>query len=391
MRTYADDQERIIRVRRVADEWMRSGLIDAPQHERIAAGLQVDLRRTNRFLRLTLFGFGLLIIGAAVGLVAVTLDVKDTTTAGTLFLMAAAVSAMLAEFLIGRFRVYRFGVEEACAVSAAVLVAGGSGMIVGSLLGAASGDRQTFVALIAGSAAAFAVYRRYGYLYAAVGAMLCASLAPFQLHMSDMVQRLLAAAILGGCFVVARLKRRKYGDEFPGDEHGTIQASAWLGMYVALNLHVFFAPVTRPVASPFYWFTYAMIWTLPAAGLWLSIRDRDRPLLDVSLAMALATLFTNKPYLGLARRPWDPILLGLLLTGVAILLRRWLASGEDGTRNGFTAARLLRSDKDTRAAVAIASAAFHEAPTRPHSDPSSPDPFKGGGGRSGGGGAGDSF
>jgi len=391
MRKYADGQERIIRAKRLADEWVRSGLIDAAQHERIAAGLQVDLRRTNRFLRLTLFGFGFLIIGAAVGLVGVTLDVKSATTAGTLFLIAAPAFALLGEFLIGRFRVYRFGVERASAASAAVLVAGGSGLIAGSSLGVAYGDRQTFAALIVGSAAAFAVYTRYGYVYAAVGAMLCASLAPFQLHLPDTVQRLLAAAILGGCFIAARLKRRKYGDEFPGDEYGSIQASAWLGMYLTLNLHVLFALVTRPLASPFYWFTYAMIWTLPAAGLWLSIRDRDRPLLDVSLVMALGTLLTNKPYLGLARRPWDPILLGLLLMGVAILLRRWLAGGEDGTRDGFTAARLLSSDKDTRAGVAIASAAFHEAPTRPHADPPPPDPFEGRGGRSGGGGAGGSF
>jgi uncharacterized membrane protein YgcG len=391
MRKYADDQERIIRVKRLADEWARSGLIDAAQHERIAAGLQVDLRRTNRFLRLTLFGFGLLIIAATVGLVVVTLDVKDATPAGALCLMAAPLSAVLAEFLIGRFRLYRFGVEEAAAVGAAVLVAVGSGLIAGNPA-AGSGDRQIFITLLmAGSAAAFAVYRRYGYVYAAVGAMLCASLAPFQLVLSDVVKRLLAAAILGGCFYGARLKRRKYGDEFPGDEYGSIQASALLGIYATLNLHVFFAPVTRPFASPFYWFTYALIWALPAAGLWLSIRDRDRPLLDASLVMTLATLVTNKPYLGLARRPWDPILLGLLLTGAAILLRRWLASGEDGTRAGFTAAHLLRSDKDTRAAVAIASAAFHEAPTRSHSDPSPPDPFKGGGGRSGGGGAGGSF
>ena len=35
---------------------------------------QVDLRRTNLFLRLTLFGFGVLIIAAAVGLVVVTAD-----------------------------------------------------------------------------------------------------------------------------------------------------------------------------------------------------------------------------------------------------------------------------------------------------------------------------
>ena len=82
-----------------------------------------------------------------------------------------------------------------------------------------------------------------------------------------------------------------------------------------------------------------MIWVLPAAGLWLSIRDRDRPLLAASLVMGLATLLTNKPYLGAARKPWDPILLGLLLIGTAIVLRRWLASGKDGTRDGFTPAR----------------------------------------------------
>lgn len=134
-----------------------------------------------------------------------------------------------------------------------------------------------------------------------------------------------------------------------------------------------------------------MIWLLPAAGLWLSIRDRDRPLLDASLAMGLATLLTNKPYLGAARKPWDPILLGLLLIGAAIVVRRWLANGDTGSRHGFTARRLLRSDTETRAAVAIASAALHGTPAHPHSDPSSPDPFKGGGGRSGGAGAGGSF
>jgi len=131
-----------------------------------------------------------------------------------------------------------------------------------------------------------------------------------------------------------------------------------------------------------------MIWVLPAAGLRLAIRDRDRPMLAANVVLGLATLLTNKPYLGAPRKPWDPILLGVLLLGTALVLRRWLASGKDGTRDGFTSARLLRSDNDTRAVTAIASAAFHETP-HPHSDP--PAPFKGSGGRSGGAGAGGSF
>ena len=378
-------------MKRLADEWAASGLIDATQQARIVAGLGVDLRRTNRFLRLTLFGFGLLIIAAAVGLAVVTLHVNAARSVGTLFLMAAAVSVLCAEVLIGRFRLYRFGVEEACAAGAAVLVAAGSALVASPWTVATSSDRQVFIALLAGSAAAFAVYRRYGYVYAAVGALLCVSLAPFHLPLSNTVQRLLAAALLGGCFLGTRTKRRRYGDEFPGDEHATIQASAWLGLYAALNLHLFPRSVARQPVALFYWFTYAMIWILPAAGLGLSIRDRDRPLLAASLVMGLATLSTNKPYLGAAREPWDPILLGLLLIGTAIVMRRWLATGKDGTRGGFTPAPLLRSDNDTRAAVAIASAAVHETSAHLHSDPPAPEPFKGGGGRSGGAGAGDSF
>ena len=277
MRKYADDQERIIRVKRLADEWTASGLIDATQHARMVADLGVDLRRTNRFLRLTLFGFGLLIIAAAVGLIVVTLDVNDTRIVGTLFLMAAAVSATCAEVLIGRFRLYRFGVEEACAVGAAVLVAAGSALVTSPWTVGTSSDRQVFLALLAGSAAAFAVYRRYGYAYAAVGALLCVSLAPFHLPLPATVQRLLAAVLLGGCFIGARIKRRKYGDEFPGDEHGMVQVSAWLGLYAVLNLHLFPGVFARQPDAPFYWFTYAMIWVLPAAGLRLAIRDRDRP------------------------------------------------------------------------------------------------------------------
>lgn len=389
MRKYADDQERTIRLRRLVDEWRRSRLIDAAQHQRLAADLHVDVRRTNRFLRLTLFGFGLLIIAATVALVGETIDVTGSKAAGTLCLVAAAACAALAEFLIDRFRLYRFGVEEACAVGAALLIAGGSGLLAGSLPAATVGDRQLFVASIAGSAAAFAVYRRYGYVYAALGAMVFASLAPFQLQLPEAVQRLLAAASLGGCFIVALTKRRRYGDEFPGDEYGIVQASAWLGMYAALNVHLFSDLSLRPLAPSFYWFTYAMIWTLPAAGLWMSIRDRDQPLLDASLVMALATLVTNKPYLGAARQPWDPILLGLLLIGVAIVVRRWLASSADASRNGFTGSRLVSADDDRVAAVGIVSA-IQQTPGHRHPEPSS-DSFEQGGGRSGGGGAGASF
>src|ERR1039458_4073502 len=39
------------------------------------------------------------------------------------------------------------------------------------------------------------------------------------------------------------------------------------------------------------------------------------------------------------------MLLGILLTGLAFFLRRWLARGPGGVRHGFTAARLSGKDK----------------------------------------------
>src|SRR5712691_525657 len=298
----------------------------------MAAGLTLDLRRTNLFLRLTLFAFGLLIIGATVGLVGVLLGLFNSTATavGVLCLVAAGLSAVIAEFLVGTFRLYRFGIEEAFAVSAVMLVALGSALLTEQMFSGLPVRREGFVALMTGSAASFAIYRRFGYVYAGVAAILGVGLAPFSLHLSEASQRLVAAVVLGGCFVATRTKRTKYGDEFPGDEYGILQAAAWLGIYAALNLHLWSWYFTPP-HEPFYWFTYAMIWILPAAGVWLSIRDRDRPWLDASLVLALATLATNKPYLGLARRTWDPILLGLLLMGAAIVLHRWLASGEEGS------------------------------------------------------------
>jgi uncharacterized membrane protein YgcG len=126
-----------------------------------------------------------------------------------------------------------------------------------------------------------------------------------------------------------------------------------------------------------------MIWILPLAGLYLAIRDKDRPLLAVSLVMTLGTLLTNKSYLGWPRHEWDPILLGVFLMAAAIAVRRWLSAGPNGQRAGFTPARILSKQRGAVTILGTASAGFHpDAPSYPESGGSGFD-----GGRSGGGGA----
>src|SRR4030095_9140917 len=143
------------------------------------------------------------------------------------------------------------------------------------------------------------------------------------------------------------------------DDYGLIQASAWACLYLALNLQI--SVLRYYEQSLFYWVTYAMIWILPVVGLWVSLRSKDRPLLNVSVLAALITLATNKPYLHLMRRPWDPILFGLFLIVSAVLIKRWLGRGSSAQRGGFTAARLFARDRQALAIVSTASAALQPA------------------------------
>jgi hypothetical protein len=250
-------------------------------------------------------------------------------------------------------------------------------------------------ALLVCASAALFVYRRFGFVYAGVGAMLCVGLLPFQLGLPASAERICAAAAFGAMFFAARVAYRNQGDDFPGDEYAWLGAAACAGAYLSLNLHAS-EGVPRWLWTPtlsidrwFYWSSYVATWVIPGAALADAVRAKDRRLLVVGGAMALATLATNKPYLGLPRQSWDLMLLGTMLFGVAIGLRRWLARGPGGMRNGYTSERVFDRDSDLLAIAGNASVIWHG---RLHeAAPADPSPSSFGGGRSGGGGAGASF
>ena len=387
MRRYSPDEEERIRAQRMVREWAHSGLLDPAQRVRLDAELRVDVRRTNDFLRAGLALFTAIIVGASVLFITETFDVRDPSSLAVVAGCAALVCFGLAEFLVGRFRLYRFGVEETLAAAAVVLLSISVARVIRPLFrpfGPASMITTFFIC----AAGAFGVYRRFGFVYAAVAGMACAALIPFELNVPGAAQHALAAATLAAVFFVARSKRLRYGNDYPGDEYGQLQAAAWAGVYLVLNLKIGWSVFWRPVDGWFYWCTYAMIWLLPIAGLYLSVREKDRMLLYVSIATSLGTLVTNKPYLGWPRHTWDPILLGVFLMAVAIAVRRWLASGPDGERNGFTPAQILTKDSRVLTLLRAASTAY-----QPDSPAARPDPAPSGfdGGRSGGGGGGATY
>jgi nitroreductase len=402
MSLYSPDDERRIRSQALVREWTKSGLLDPSQGAVLEAELRVDVRRTNVFLRGGLALFTLLIVAALVELTMEVFDLHDVLPSAITNALSAVVCLGLAHYLVVRQRFYRFGVEEALAVESVVLIAFSAATLI-----YAPGFSNAWLVtlLVAGAVGGFCIYWRFGYVYAAIGALACVAGVPFLLDVTKAQQHALAAAALAAIFVLARTRRTRYHDEYPGDDYALLQAAALAGLYLTLNLWLTDAsfdraaygemslPITRreallyAVGGPFYWFTYAMIWALPLAGLYLAIRDKDRPLLAVSLVMMLGTFLTNKPYLGWPRHEWDPILLGVFLMAAAIAVRRWLSSGANGQRAGFTPARILSKQRGAVTILGTASAGFHpDAPSYPESGGSGFD-----GGRSGGGGASGSY
>jgi hypothetical protein len=388
MRRYTADEEERIHLQDEVREWTRSGLLDAVQGEALAAELRVDLRRTKPFLRAVLALFTALIVAAGVALFLTVVEVRSHFAIGAIAVLASLACLGAAELLVANYRCYRFGIEESFAVAAVVLL-----MLGGHELAAAQamGRPMPFVvALVIGSAGGFGLYQRFGFIYAAFVSVICAAAIPFQFDLTSAVQRTIAAAMVAAVFFAVRPKRLQHGDDYPGNEYGYLQAAALAGVYLTLNLEI-----TGDWGQPagwFYWLTYVAIWVLPVAAMGLGVRDRDRELMDVSALLLLGTLLTNKGYLGWPHHPWDPIGLGVLLTVVAIGIRRWLSTGPGGERDGFTAVRLLEKDRAALSRVSIAASLGQPGVGTGISGSAAPPPAEPfGGGRSGGGGGGDHF
>jgi hypothetical protein len=393
MRRYTDSDERRIRARAQVREWADAGLIDASQAARLETDLSVDLRRTNVFLRVTLGFFTALIVASAVGFIWEVFHVHNAVPLAILAGVSGIICMALSEILVGAFGLYRFGVEEMLAACGVLLLSVSMSQFVDAWYVRSSYvfpfDRELVAGLAVAAAGGFGIYRRFGFVWSALGSVCCAAALPFQF--SDLpvsARRAIAAVFLGAVFAAARVKRLRHGEEWPGDEYGDLQAAAFAGIYLVINLRLvevidIFSRVH--LKDWFYWSTWILTWVLPVVGLVLSLREKDRRLLTVSLAMSILTLITNKPYLEWTRHTWDPMLLGALLVGVALALRRWLSSGPDGSRHGFVATQILRG-------VDPVLTVLSSAPVQPHPHaPTQAPPPSFDGGRSGGAGAGGSF
>lgn len=383
MNIYSRDAERAIRVERLIHDWNKSGLITDEQRDRMLPDVHVDFRRTNVFLRATLLVFAFMIVIAAAALIGVTLRLENDVVIAVLFLIGAAACFAVAQWLITEHRFYRFGVEEAAAVASALFF-----VLSGWVLFNLQWSYQTEYGFAAATIAAAILFRRFGFVYAGVAAIFFSTWFVFDLEQSDTFRRLFAAILLLTIFFFSRERRQDHEWDVPADTYAILETTAWGVLYFITNLKITTWFSLPDDVKVFYWATYVLTWILPIAGLSFAIRDRHRWMLDLNIVMLIVTLSTNKPYLGIAQKPWDPIVFGVMLIVVSLGLRRWIASGANASRHGFVAHRLLESEK---AKLALAGKATVLMPGAPQPSAHQPPPSMLGGGRSGGAGASGNF
>jgi len=403
MRLYPASSEETLRARNLLTDWAGEGLLTQAQYQRLEQETVSELRTTNIFLRLTLFLFALIGVGAAAALFfRVFLVGSSDQTIGIFLLIYAAVCYAAAEVAVSQARLYRYGIEEALAVCSVGFLC--AGMQAALFSGRPYSPKPTgveFLVPLAGAVFSLWIWRRFGLWYAFLAAMVFALFMPAYWTSSHSAQHVIVALLYAIGLICVTALRSHHHFDYVENDYSLVEALLWLGIYLAINLQLssfdlrvlWWGGRTRSAsefARSFYWTTWVLIWCLPPVILARGVRQKDRFVISVGAIVGILTFVSNKPYLGWPRHSWDPMLLGILLTGIALLIRRWLARGSGGIRGGFTAARLSRKDKQWMNAGSAVLGLVTPQPITPSPQTRSAE-FRFGGGASGGGGAGSEF
>jgi hypothetical protein len=401
VRIYSASSEETLRARKLLTDWVGDGLLTKEQYQLLEKETVSELRTTNIFLRLVLFLFTLISGGATAGLFYVgVLSRPSEQAAGVFFLIFGAVCYAAAEAAVSQARLYRFGIEEALAVCSGAFLCVGmqAAFFSGGVYSPRPDAAQALVPAV-GAVFSLWIWRRFGFSYAFLAAMIFIIFMPGYWTPFPSAQHVIIAVFYAIGLAAIAAVRSRHRFDYLDEAYSLVEAFLWLGIYLTINLQVSSLNLSArwwdgnraasEFSRPFYWATWVLVWCVPPIVLARGIRQKDRFVIAVGAIVTVLTFVSNKPYLGWPRHTWDPMLLGILLTGVAIFLRRWLARGPGGIRHGFTAARLSGKDKLWMNAGATVLGPLPHSIT-PAPQPTSPD-FHFGGGQTGGGGAGGDF
>jgi hypothetical protein len=395
----AAQADRAASVRAAARAWQRAGAIDGAALAAIEAAWPDDRHRVGPVFRVLLFLFTLIAVNGAFGFVwAVASAGFRTDRSGFLAGLGLAFGiafAVATDLLTGPARRAQSGVEAATSFAGLGFLTGFAAWAFAELAGLKT-EPLIGATLVTAAVLLAAAAWRWGYpLYAgaAVAALLGSltvlpggrlawivlplAAGPFLVHGSESPQ--LSPAHRAGCAAALGV--------------------ALAGLYLAVHLGSFDSGLIElhglGGGSGPAWpgnavrgLSIAATALVPVVYLALGLRSRRYVFLLLGTATAVASLVTLRVYVHLAP-VWAMITAsGALLLGVAFAIRRFLASGPEGERGGFTAEPLFEDPGRQRALEAAAAVLSLSPEARPlHEEPR----FTGEGGQFGGGGSSSEF
>lgn len=399
MRAGAALADRNAAVRAAARSWRKAEAIEEATLKAIEAAVPDDRNRVGPVFRVLLFLFSVLAINAGFGFVWLLIlgPLKDEGGGFAVMAILTGIAlAALTEFQIGNLKRSQGGTEAATSFAALGFLMGGIAWFVFEALNL-TGDTAIPALLLLAAVLLAAAAWRWGYpLYAGLAA---ASLLAALTYIPGGRLLWIVVAVLAAPFLL----RRSDSERLPPALRHSFSAVlmvALIGLYLAVHLGSFDLGVIELMRRSFRdlgpasrigalrWLSIAATALVPAVYLAIGIRTRRYPFLIVGLGTAVASLVTLRVYVHLA-----PLWVILTLSGAALIavvfgLRRYLDSGPERERGGFTAEPLfedLARQRLLEAGAAIVS--FSPDARTVHEEPK----FAGSGGEFGGGGSNSEF
>jgi hypothetical protein len=354
-----------------------------------------DRVRVGPVFRVLLFLFTLIAGNAGFGMVSVlvTSASRGSTDAGflaVLSVLAGGAFAVLTEIQIGKLRRRQGGTEAATSFLAVGFLIGA--VVWWVLWPSTLNFRNVLPGLCVTAAVLAAAAWRWGYpLYAgAATATLLLALAclPFG-RLLCIVLPLAAAPLLLKLSAAPRLPPAHRSSWTAvllvslAGLYAAVHIGCWEGQLIEDVGKLTLLP-SAPRGDALWCLSVAATALVPIVLLAFGLRGRRYPLLLLGAGTTVASLVTLRWYIHVAPLWVVLTLSGAALATVVLVLRRYLESGPNGERHGYTAAPLFQDAARQRlfeagAAIVTMTPAARNLPDEPK--------FQGGGGQFGGGGA----
>lgn len=383
-------------IRDAAKAWARAGLAASDVAQRVNTLYPDDRQRFGPGFRVVAFVFAWMAGWSCMGFFFMPFAMVGSESWGLMMLMWGGALAFVTEYQRGPLKRADAGAESATGLMAAGFVLAGSVGLLEQVLDRPGNPEALVIPALATTIAATAAFRwaeRIYFLAAMVGIYVLLA----QTFFGRAAWVVASVALISWGLGAARSERHA-----PSHRAGAriVAACAILALYASVHVWSFDHRIIEEMnafgrrgAASLVWppmRSFAILATglMPVALIVAGWRRRETLLIHLGLVLTLASIASIRLYQSLLPLWLALILVGAVCLGLALGLRRWLRSGDDGECYGFTADPLL--DDQNRTAViqaATIAASFTPAATTPQSGPS----FEGKGGGFGGGGATSTF